>query len=156
MTQPIVVGYDGSACSRDALAAAVALAEDSAGEVIIVYCHEIPAGLACELDPACAAARELRDFERHIAQDVAPLLEEAALGARRCGVPAETVVAWGDCVGALRRTAVEREARLVVVGAHGEGLMGAVLRRSPCFGLIHDCPLPVLVVPHPKEARAAS
>src|SRR5665647_1425631 len=65
MSHPIVLGYDGSLCSTGALDEAVALAgELGHGEIVIVYCHEPPPGLSCELDPACAAAKELRDYER--------------------------------------------------------------------------------------------
>jgi nucleotide-binding universal stress UspA family protein len=147
MTHPIVVGYDGSACSRDALAAAVALAAEGTGELLIVYCHEIPAGLSCELDPTCAAAAELREFERHIAEDVEPLLHEAAEVAARGGVRAETMLAWDDCVTALERVATQRGARLIAIGSHREGAVSAMLKRSPCYRLIHGGPLPVLVVP---------
>jgi nucleotide-binding universal stress UspA family protein len=157
MAQSIVVGYDGSACSRDALAAAVDLAAGATdGEVIVVYCHEIPAGLSCELDPACAAAKELRDFERHIEQDIEPMLEEAAGYAREAGVRAETEVAWDDLVAALPRVAMKRGARVIVVGSHSEGAVSGMLRRSPCYRLVHSSPLPVLIVPHHKEALAAS
>ena len=157
MAQPIVVGYDGSACSRDALAAAVDIAAGATdGEVVVVYCHEIPAGLSCELDPACAAAKELRDFERHIEQDIEPVLAEAAEYARVRGVRAETLVAWDDCVAALERVALEHGAAAIVVGSHGEGAVGALLHRSPCYRLVHSSPLPVMIVPHRKEAPVAS
>ena len=157
MAQSIVVGYDGSACSRDALAAAVDLAAGATdGEVVVVYCHEIPAGLSCELDPACAAAKELRDFERHIEQDIEPMLAEAAEYARVRGVRAETLVAWDDCVTALERVALERSAAAIVVGSHGEGAVSGLLHRSPCYRLVHSSPLPVMIVPHHKEAPVAS
>ncbi len=44
----------------------------------MVYCHEPPPGLACALDPTCAAAKELRDYESRVADEVEPLLEAAA------------------------------------------------------------------------------
>jgi nucleotide-binding universal stress UspA family protein len=156
MAQSIVVGYDGSACSRDALAAAVELAAGAPdSRLVVVYCHEIPAGLSCELDPACPAAKELRDFERHIEQDVEPILAEAAEYAREAGVRVETLVAWDDCVAALRRVALERHAAAIVVGSHGEGAVSGMLHRSPCYRLVHDSPLPVLVVPRRAEAGVA-
>ncbi len=156
MTHPIVVGYDGSASSRDALAAAVELAEGTARDLILVYCHEIPAGLSCDLDPACAAAKELRDFERHIREDVEPVLEEAAEYVRESGVTVETTIAWDDCVAALRRVARERDAGLIVVGSHGESALSAVLARTPCYRLVRGGSLPVLVVPQSKEAPVRS
>jgi len=157
MTQSIVVGYDGSVCSRDALAAAVDLAAEARdAEVVVVYCHEIPAGLSCELDPGCPAAKELRDFERHVAEDIEPVLHEALEQAREAGVRADSVLAWDDLVAALPRVALERGARMIVVGSHGEGAVGAMIHRSPCYRLVHSSSLPVLIVPHRKEAGLAS
>ena len=79
MSHTIVLGYDGSPCSTAALDEAVALAHGLGhSEVVIVYCHEPPPGLSCELDPACAAAKELRDYERGVEKDVEPMLHAAA------------------------------------------------------------------------------
>lgn len=157
MTVSIVVGYDGSACSRDALAAAVGLASGAAdGEVIVVYCHEIPAGLSCDLDPGCPAAKELRDFERHVQRDIEPMLDEAAGWARDAGVRAESELAWDDPVAALPRVAAERGASIIVVGSHNEGAVSGMFRRSPCYRLVHRSPLPVLIVPQHREAPVVS
>ena len=153
MTHPIVVCYDGSACSEDALAAAVDLVAATGDELLIVYCHEVPAGLSCELDPACPAAKERRDFERHVEEDVQPLLDRAVDEARSLGARAEGIVAWGDGPAALCRVAGEREARLIVVGSHGQSIVGALLSRSPCYRLVQDSSLPVLVV-HSQRCQA--
>ena len=71
MTTTLVLGYDGSTCSAAALDEALALAHDlKDSEILMVYCHEPPPGLACALDPACAAARELRDYESRVEGEV--------------------------------------------------------------------------------------
>jgi len=86
MSHPIVLGYDGSPCSTAALDEAVSLAHDLGhGEIVIVYCHEPPPGLSCELDPACAAAKELRDYERGVEEDVQPMLHAPR---NACAAPA--------------------------------------------------------------------
>lgn len=156
MTRPIVVGYDGTGCSREALAVAAGLAEGTAGELVLVYCHEVPAGLGCQFDPLCDAARELREFEWHVEQEVRPLLDEAAELVRGRGLEAETAIAWDECAAGLIRVARDRDACLIVVGSHGEGAVSAMVRRSPCRRLLHGSPLPVLVVPQSEEARVNS
>lgn len=157
MSHSMVVGYDGSACSQDALAAAVEVAGGASdAEIIVVYCHEIPAGLACELDPTCAAAHELREFERHIQQEVEPMLAAAAERVRRAGIKAETVLAWDDPCDALGRVATEHGCAAIVVGSHGEGALAGTLSRSPCYRLLHHSPVPVMVVPRRESRRAGT
>jgi nucleotide-binding universal stress UspA family protein len=149
MRHPIVLGYDGSACSSAALDEAVELARDTASaQVLIVYCHEPPPGLSCALDPGCAAAKELRDYERRVETEVRPMLQRAAARAREAGVETEVLLVWDDPARALETVARERGSRVIVVGSHGEGpIAGALGRRTP-FELLHHSDVPVLVVPH--------
>lgn len=149
MTRPIVLGFDGSACSAAALDEAIELARDTPGAtVIVVYCHEPPPGLSCALDPGCAAAKELRDYERRIELEVEPMLSRAANRLRAAGIEPEVQLIWDDPVRALQAVARERSSHVIVVGSHGEGpIAGALGRRTP-FELLHRSDVPVLVVPH--------
>ena len=149
MSRPIVLGYDGSPCSTAALDEAVALAHDlGRSEIVIVYRHEPPPGLSCELDPACAAAKELRDYEREVEEMVQPMLHAAADRVRGAGVQTEVLLVWDDPVRALIQIAHERGSRAIVVGSHGEGpIAGALHHRTP-YELLHRSSIPVLVVPH--------
>jgi nucleotide-binding universal stress UspA family protein len=149
MPRPIIVGYDGSACSAAALDAAVELGRDVPGaSVVLVYCHEPPPGLSCALDPACAAAKELRDYERRVREDVEPMLQAAVERAREAGVATETLLVWDDPARALESVARERGSRVIVVGSHGEGPIAGALGRHTPFELLHHSEVPVLVVPH--------
>jgi nucleotide-binding universal stress UspA family protein len=149
MSQPIVLGYEGSPCSEAALDEAVALAHGLGhSEIIIVYCHEPPPGLSCQLDPACAAAKELRDYERGVEEDVQPMLHAAAERVRGAGVQSEVLLVWDDPARALVRIAHDRDSRLIVVGSHGEGPLSGALHRCAPYELLHRSPVPVLVVPH--------
>jgi nucleotide-binding universal stress UspA family protein len=149
MTHPIVLGYDGSACSAAALDETIELARDTSGaEVVLVYCHEPPPGLSCALDPGCAAAKELRDYERRVEAEVEPMLRQAADRVRAEGIQTEVLLMWDDPVRALEAVAHERGSHIIVVGSHGEGrLAGAIGRHTP-FELLHHTDVPVLVVPH--------
>jgi len=149
MRHPIVLGYDGSACSSAALDEAIEFARDTAGaQVVLVYCHEPPAGLSCALDPGCAAAKELRDYERRVEIEVQPMLQHAAGRARAAGVETEVVLMWDDPARALEVVAHERGSHVIVVGSHGEGPIAGALGRHTPFELLHHSDVPVLVVPH--------
>ncbi len=149
MRHPIVLGYDGSACSAAALDEAIELARDGSGAaVVLVYCHEPPPGLSCPLDPGCAAAKELRDYERRVEAEVEPVLHDAAERVRAAGVEPQVVLVWGDPARALEAVAHERGAHVIVVGSHCEGLIAGALGRHTPFELLRHSDVPVLVVPH--------
>ena len=149
MSQTIVLGYDGSPYSSAALDEAVALARELGhGEIVIVYCHETPPGLSCELDPACAAAKELRDYERSVEKDVEPMLHAAAERARGAGVQTEVLLVWDDQARALIQIARDRGSRVIVVGSNGEGPLTGALHHCTPYELLHRSSIPVLVVPH--------
>jgi len=148
MSHPVVLGYDGSACSAAALDQAVDLLRDMHdATLLLVYCHEPPPGLSCPLDRGCAAARELRDYERRIEQEVEPLLHRAAERVREAGVDTEVLLVWDDPVRALERVAHERGSHVIVVGSHGEGPIAGALGRHTPFELLHRSDVPVMVVP---------
>ena len=149
MTHPIVLGYDGSACSAAALDETIEFARDTSGaEVVLVYCHEPPPGLSCALDPGCAAAKELRDYERRVEAEVEPMLRHAADRVRAAGVQTEVLLMWDDPARALEAVAHQRGSHIIVVGSHGEGRIAGAFNRHTPFELLHHTDVPVLVVPH--------
>ena len=149
MPRPIILGYDGSACSEAALDEAIELARDAAGAtIVLVYCHEPPPGLSCPLDPGCPAAKELRDYERRVEHEVEPMLERAAERVRAAGIDSEVLLVWDDPVRALEAVARERGSRVIVVGSHGRGAIAGAFGRHTPFELLHHSEVPVLVVPH--------
>jgi nucleotide-binding universal stress UspA family protein len=154
MARPIVLGYDGSACASAALDEAIELSRDTLGSrVVLVYCHEPPAGLSCSLDPACAAAKELRDYERRVETEVEPMLSRAAERVRAAGIEAEVQLVWDDPSRALQSVAHACDSHVIVVGSHGEGPIAGALGRHTPFELLHHSDVPVLVVPQREERR---
>ncbi len=152
MRHPIVLGYDGSECAAAALDEALELARDELdAEIVVVYCHEPPPGLACALDPSCDAARVLHDYEEDVARDVQPLLDAAEAKIRAAGVTSEVLVVWDQPASALPRIALSRHSHVIVVGSHGEGPLSAAIRHSTCHELLHRSDVPVLVVPHRRH-----
>jgi nucleotide-binding universal stress UspA family protein len=149
MAHPIVLGYDGTACSAAALDEAIELGRDARGaKVVLVYCHEPPPGLSCPLDPGCAAAKELRDYEQRVETEVEPMLSEAAARIRAAGIDVEVELVWDDPVRALESVAHRRDSHVIVVGSHGEGPIAGALGRHTPFELLYHSDVPVLVVPH--------
>jgi len=149
MLHTIVLGYDGSPCSNAALDEAVALARGLGhAKIVIVHCHEPPPGLSCELDPTCAAAKELRDYERGVEEDLGPMLHAAAERVRGAGVQTEVLLVWDDPARALVRIAGDRGSRVIVVGSHGEGPLAGALHHCTPYELLRRSSIPVLVVPH--------
>ncbi len=154
MQHPIVLGYDGSACSSAALDEAIALGRDTSGaRVVLVYCHEPPPGLSCTLDRGCAAAKELRDYERRVATEVEPMLDRAVERVRAAGVEAEVQLVWDDPSRALQDVAHACDSRVIVVGSHCEGPIAGALGRHTPLELLRHSDVPVLVVPFKEERR---
>jgi len=79
-------------------------------------------------------------------QHVQRILAETAHEAEDAGVDCEVVAATGPVVEEICKLAAERQARLVVVGAHGWGAFRRFVFGSVSTGVMHEAPCPVLVV----------
>jgi nucleotide-binding universal stress UspA family protein len=148
-----VIGYDGSADSRRAIAASRTLDVDRA---LVVNVWQAPlaapdAGMSLGGVPVLPA---VEDVERLEAAAHGTADEGAAL-AREAGLRAEAVVARGDSpkdIGStLARIADERAAAAVVVGRRGMSRLEAVVLGSVSDATVREARCPVLVVPAPDE-----
>src|SRR5262245_28683105 len=95
---------------------------------------------------------ELEKIER---ERVERLLREAVKVAAQAGVEASAVLAEGNPVEAICLAAAELDPQLLVVGAHGWGLVQRIVHGSVSTGLLHHVPCPILVVPTPERTLAA-
>lgn len=133
----IVVGYDGSECGDRALDAAVEMAKSFGDEVVVVFGYA-PPGIW---------GGEIADHEEAIAELGETMMATAKERAASHGVEAEVAMIPKRGTEALLDVAAEREARMIVVGSHGEApLKGALLGSTP-NRLLHVADRPVLVVP---------
>jgi nucleotide-binding universal stress UspA family protein len=132
----IVVGYDGSAGAQAALALALDAARALEDRVVVAFGFRDPL-VGGENADLIAALQELGRSR----------LAEAAARAREAGIEVEQVVIAEDPAHALADLAVQRQARLIVVGTRGEHpLRGALLGSTP-HKLLQITRTPVLVVP---------
>jgi nucleotide-binding universal stress UspA family protein len=136
MAGELIVGYDGSDCAKAALAQAADLARGSGTRVVIGFAAAPPAPGAEVSDHR----RALEELGRRYLGEAAGLVD---------GVETVTEVVGERPAEALLHLAERYDARMIVLGTHGETpLVGAILGSVP-HKLLHLSKLPVLVVPEP-------
>ena len=132
----LVVGYDDSDSSRAALAKAAELAKDLGDSIVIVFGYA-PGGYGGGEVPA------QREAVEELGEKVTAKGVEQAKAA---GVDYEVELINEHPDHALVTVAEKRNARMIVVGSHGESpLRGAVIGSTP-YRLVHASKTPVLVV----------
>jgi nucleotide-binding universal stress UspA family protein len=142
MAGDIILGYDGSDGSKAALAVAVAVARAFDAPLSIVFGYE-PNPMGGETADYKAKLEKIGE------EMVAGAL--AAATAIDSSVHAETLVVPMRPVESLLEAALERQARVIVVGGTGERpIVGAILGSVP-HKLLHRSDVPVLVVPAGDE-----
>jgi nucleotide-binding universal stress UspA family protein len=136
MASTIVLGYDGSGCAHCALEAAVESARAYGDRIVVAF------GAGAH---ASGEGADRRELVRRMGDDWA---QEALAAIRAGGIDdVEAAVVDARPAEALLQVARERDARMIVVGTHGEHpLTGAVLGSVP-HKLLHLSRVPVLVVP---------
>jgi len=138
MAGHIVLGYDGSEGSKAALRAAVALARAFDSSLAIVFGYG-----------ANPLGGETADYEHQLQRLGNERVGEAVAAAHEIDpeVAVEPIVVELRPVDSLLAAAEQRKARVIVVGGSGERpIVGAILGSVP-HKLLHQSPVPVLVVP---------
>ena len=135
----IVVGYDGSDCSRAALDEALRLGRNLGDGIVVVFGYAPPGIWGGEIAEHAEAIEELG----------ARVLGEARAQAEAAGAEIEVEMVPKKPAEALAEVAEAREVRMIVVGSYGDPpLKGAILGSTP-NKLLHIAGFPVLVVPAP-------
>jgi nucleotide-binding universal stress UspA family protein len=133
-----VLGYDGTDGSRAALDAAIGLAAELGDTLVVVFAQEVS-----------RLGGEVHDYEEAVRERGRQVLEEARTIAREGGVEIELVMRELSSAEALIAVADEHEARMIVVGSHGERPLKSALVGSTPTRLLHLSDRPVLVVRAP-------
>jgi nucleotide-binding universal stress UspA family protein len=140
--KPVLLATDGSSSAAEATLEAVELAKAfGAPLVAIAVAHvTIPAyGFY-------GYGEILTDLMKIEKEHVEKVLEQVEGAARAAGVPCEVLSATGPVVDQIVKVARAREARVIVMGAHGWGPLRKIVYGSVSTGVLHEAPCPVLVV----------
>jgi nucleotide-binding universal stress UspA family protein len=131
----LVVGYDGSAGARAALAEALLLGGKLGEGVHVVFSFESP-----------RLGGELHDLDAEIQERGDAVIGEALRTAEEAGVTVSSDVRKQDPAEGLLAAADEVGASMIVVGSYGERPLRSVLVGSTPTRLLHLSDRPVLVV----------
>jgi nucleotide-binding universal stress UspA family protein len=145
----IVVGLDGSANARRALAFVRALPAPRGGHVTLCTAVDRMRAPAQGLAPRGVRASVAAEVARINAQreaEARTALEHAASALRRAGWRVKTVLRAGPPLRELLRTIDAAHADLLVVGARGTSGVQHLFLGSVADGALNRCPAPVLVV----------
>lgn len=142
----ILVAYDGSEQSKEALAWAIDIACGTDAEVTAVKVFEpLPLTVLYTMPEAGIASRlaeklvELQDAD-------AKLLEEAKEFAKTKKMEISTKILHGEAAAAILGCAKQQKADLIVAGTVGHGTLEGILVGSVTRRLVSASPIPVLVV----------
>jgi nucleotide-binding universal stress UspA family protein len=133
----IVIGYDGSDCSKAALAEALDLAKALSARVVVVFGYA-PPGMW---------GGEIVEHEEAIEEFGKRVTGEAKDRAAAAGVEVEVEMVPKRPPEALVEVAEQRDARAIVVGSYGEPPLKGIILGSTPNKLLHMAERPVLVVP---------
>ena len=132
-----VVGYDESPGANNALDAAIELAARFGEPIVLVYGVSPPGGLG----------EEFRAHQSALVEMGRLATSHALAKAAAAGVEATVELVHEKPARALVDVANARDARMIIVGSHGEGALRGVLLGSTAYRLVHQSTRPVLVVP---------
>jgi len=136
MASTIVVGYDGGDGAKGALDTALELCKDLGAELVIAFGYGIP-----------LPERQSADYRDALHELGEKFVREAEQRAEQAGVPATPELLFDKAHQALAEAATKNDARMIVVGAHGESPIRGALLGSTAHKLLHLSDRPVLVVP---------
>ncbi len=154
MYQRILVPVDGSDTATAALVAALQLARDGGGRVLLVHVVEELA-FVDGYDMYGGSSGELLKVMREAGDKV---LDAALAIAQSAGVQAEKKLfdRFGERLGeVIANAARDWQADLIVLGTHGRRGIGRVLLGSGAEQIIRMAPTPVLVIRPTDKAQAA-
>ena len=149
--KPILLATDGSPSAEDATLEAIELARAFDAPLLVVsVAHIVLPAYGGYYGYGEIAA----DLHRAETAHVGEVLATTKGRVEAAGVSCETIALDGPASEEICRVASERNARLVVVGAHGWGRLGRLIHGSVSTAVLHDAPCPVLVVHGSVEALA--
>ena len=149
--RPVLLATDGSPTAENATETAIELAQALDTELVIVSVWNIPYTTV-----GFAAAPVNGELAKLSEEQARRITLEAAARAEEAGVETRTFVLRGLPVEEIRLAAEKFNARFLVVGSHGWGVVKRALFGSVSTGVLHHATCPVLVVRGEPVQEAAA
>ena len=147
--KPILLATDGSPAALEATREAIRIAHDLDEPLLVVGVEHVAVPSYGYYGYGTVYLDLITGEHEHVQR----VLAEAAHLAEEERVVVETISCTGPVVDTICEVARRRDARLIVVGAHGWNPLRRLVFGSVSTGVLHDAPCPVLVV-RPPGARA--
>ena len=140
--KPILLATDGSPSAAEATLEAIELANALGAPLVTIAVTHVTI-------PAYGYYRYpqiLSELTKADEEHVAKVLSDTKDAAAAAGVDCETIAGSGPVVEQICKAARDRNARLIVIGAHGWGPLRRVVSGSVSTGVMHEARCPVLIV----------
>ena len=144
----LLVAYDGSPASDEALAAALELASRTRAHVTVCHALDV-AGLGMHLAGSGAFAQP---WAGQLHDDAENVLGQAETRAEERGAHVDTVLLEGPTVPGILELADRLHASAIMVGSRGRSALGRLLMGSVADAIVRRAGCPVMVVPPAKTA----
>ena len=138
MYHNILVAVDGSKESKLALADAINLAQESNARLTLVHVCNRPPGMLQTTPVGAAVAAELPATHAKVLRE--------AVDSVPLDLPVTTLLLEGSPADEIVKAAREHDQDLIVIGSRGRGRATAALLGSVSHEVLHQSPVPVLVV----------
>jgi nucleotide-binding universal stress UspA family protein len=136
MAGSILVGYDGGAGAKAALDEALRLCKEAGADLVVAFGYGMP-----------LPERQSADYRKALQELGEKFIAEAEQRATEAGVTVSSELVFEKSHQALADLGEKHQARMIVVGAHGESPIRGALLGSTAHKLLHLADRPVLVVP---------
>ena len=144
----IVVGVDGSRANREAVRWAVNEARARYAKLLGLYAWHVPSLAYSSPGYVPISADETNEEGRELLRkEILPLTQES-------GLEVELRSVEGPASKVIREAAADDSVSLVVVGSRGRGALARLVLGSVSHGLSHNCPKPLVIVPHHEPPAA--
>ena len=150
--KPIVLATDGSPSAAEATLKAVELARTLGAPLVAVAVEHVELPSYGYFGYAQIYAEAAKMERKHV-DDTLAQTEKIA---EEAGVECEVAHMTGLVVDAICEVARERDAEMIVIGAHGWGLVRRTIHGSISTGVTHEADCPVLVVRGGPETLLAT